>query len=338
MIKPFPMRIRLPLIIHVWLVTALPATLVSAEGIRLGTNTVVVFASVQTGRKILTNRDDFVSALSEFDRAARLKTDQAVSENQYLHFVAQSVMPWSPGETNRITGIFQNLEGQLMAWHLPFPPTIYLVKTSGREEGDASYTRQNAVVFCGRDLQLSKSGLDRLITHELFHILSRQNPQLRKELYDKVGFHPMGSMEFPEELQQRKITDPDGVQYNWFITITNQGRTLRVIPLLYASTPHYVPGPNGEFFDDLTFRLLAVTNDGTRWAPERFQGQLQLIDPAEARGFFEQIGNNTGYIIHPDEILADNFVLLINGTTNLPTPRIIADMKRVFMAHDSGIR
>jgi hypothetical protein len=293
---------------------------------------------MEIGRKILTSRDDFVSALSPFDRAARLKTDQAVSEDQYLKFVGQSVMPWSPEEANRITGIFQDLERKLMVWHLPFPPTVFLIKTSGREEGDASYTRQNAVVFCERDLQQSKSGLASLITHELFHILSRQNPQLRRELYKNIGFYPLNTTEFPEELGQRKITDPDGVQYNWFITVTNQGRTLQVIPILYASAPHYVPGQGGEFFDYLTFKLLAVTNNGTRWVPERVRRQLQLMDPAEAQGFFEQVGSNTGYIIHPDEILADNFVLLVNETTNLPTPRIVAGMNRVFMAQNAEAR
>ncbi|MEM6377242.1 MAG: hypothetical protein AAF705_03455, partial [Bacteroidota bacterium] len=30
---------------------------------------------------------------------------------------------------------------------------------------------------------------------------------------------------------------------------------------------------------------------------------------------FDQIGNNTFYIIHPDEILADNFAILIASTS-----------------------
>ena len=33
----------------------------------------------------------------------------------------------------------------------------------------------------------------------------------------------------------------------------------------------------------------------------------------EVEGFYEQIQRNTNYIIHPDEILADNFIFLVQA-------------------------
>jgi hypothetical protein len=57
---------------------------------------------------------------------------------------------------------------------------------------------------------------------------------------------------------------------------------------------------------------------------------FRSLRPADTTGWFEQIGHNTRYTIHPDEILADNFVRLINGDTNLPTPQIIATMANAF--------
>ena len=301
-----------------------------AGDIRLGTNTIISFAGVEAGKKILTSRDDFVSALSPFDRAARMKTDREVSEKDYLEFVGQSVMPWLPEDTNKIADIFQIMGKKLAAWNLPFPSTITFIKTSGREEGNASYTRQNAIVLCKQDIRSTGPKLNDLITHELFHVLSRQNPALRKKLYHIIGFNSISALEFPEELRQRKITNPDGVHYNWFINVTNQGHTLPVVPILYASKAHYVPSQGGEFFDYLTFRLLVITNGDLGWMPRLVNGHPQLLEPGEIEGFFEQVGNNTDYIIHPDEILADNFVLLMNEKTNPPTPRIIADMKKVF--------
>lgn len=317
--------------IKIWLVIFIFEPTIFAEEIRLGTNTIVIFASVEAGRTVLMRHDDFVSALSPFDRAARMKTNRAVSEKEYLQFVGGNVMPWLPEETNKITGVFQSVEKKVVPWHLPFPPTILLVKTSGREEGDASYTRQNAVILCQRDIRSGKSKLRNLITHELFHILSRSNPSWREKLYHVIGFNPIGTVRLPDDIRERKITDPDGVQYNWLINVTNQGQALPVIPILFSSSLHYDPEQGGEFFNYLTFKLLAVTNNGTQWGPKMRNGQPQLLDPSGVQGFFEQIGNNTGYIIHPDEILAENFVLLINGATNLPTPRIVADMKKVFV-------
>ena len=46
----------------------------------------------------------------------------------------------------------------------------------------------------------------------------------------------------------------------------------------------------------------------------------------------EQIGGNTNYIIHPDEILADNFVHLALEAEKLATPRIIEEMKKTLTA------
>ena len=39
--------------------------------------------------------DDFVARLSPFDRAARLKTDREVSEQEYLQFVGRNVLDWT---------------------------------------------------------------------------------------------------------------------------------------------------------------------------------------------------------------------------------------------------
>ena len=98
---------------------------------------------------------------------------------------------------------------------------------------------------------------------------------------------------------------------------------------MYSSSSHYDLKRGGEFFDYLVFKFLVLTNDGGRWAPQMRAGHPQLIEPGEARGFYEQVGRNTDYVIHPDEILAVNFTHLVYGRTNLPTPRIVTEMDRV---------
>ena len=49
----------------------------------------------------------------------------------------------------------------------------------------------------------------------------------------------------------------------------------------------------------------------------------------QASGFFAQVGKNTRYIIHPEEILADNFALLVLRKRNLPSPAIIKKLKEI---------
>ena len=51
-----------------------------------------------------------------------------------------------------------------------------------------------------------------------------------------------------------------------------------------------------------------------------------LLEVEEIDGFFEQIGKNSNYIIHPEEILADNFSLLVMGQ-KVPSPWVLDKLK-----------
>jgi hypothetical protein len=48
--------------------------------------------------------------------------------------------------------------------------------------------------------------------------------------------------------------------------------------------------------------------------------------------YLRLVGRNTDYIIHPEEIWASNFVLLINGIKNLPNMEIINKMEEILIA------
>ena len=50
---------------------------------------------------------------------------------------------------------------------------------------------------------------------------------------------------------------------------------------------------------------------------------------SEIGNFFEQVGRNTQYIIHPEEIMADNFTFAILGKEDLSNPELVAEIKEV---------
>ena len=298
--------------------------------IRLGSQSTVTFASLPRAEQILTNRDEFLRALSPFDRWARMKSDRAPSEEAFVQFVRTNALAWDPQETNRFASLFRSLADKLKRWDLPLPATIELVKTSGQEEGHAAYTRQNAIILSKREIASASTDL---LAHELFHVLSRHDAQLRKDLYGVIGFHSVNEVELPSTLKEVKITNPDGVHHNFMIEVRDRAESVPVVPILYSSSPRYNPARGGEFFDYLVFKLLGLEKAADGYRPRLIAGGPQLLDPAEVSGFFEQIGRNTQYIIHPDEILADNFVLLVNGRTNLASPRIVLEMDRILTAH-----
>ena len=50
------------------------------------------------------------------------------------------------------------------------------------------------------------------------------------------------------------------------------------------------------------------------------------------RGFTEQVGRNTEYIIHPEEILADNFSLLLAQDKAVASPDVLQKIRAILLA------
>jgi predicted nucleic acid-binding Zn finger protein len=61
--------------------------------------------------------------------------------------------------------------------------------------------------------------------------------------------------------------------------------------------------------------------------PELLNGRPIIYSMNDVRGFFEQVGRNTQYILHPEEIMADNFVYAINDRKKQPTQAIISSIQ-----------
>jgi hypothetical protein len=298
-------------------------------GVALQAGSAARFATVDEGRKVLRARDAFVRSLSPFDRQVRLRSEKPVSEARFLSFVTAQVLPWRESETAKLEEVLAAVRGKLSGLKPLLPEKILLVKTTGREEGGAPYTRGHAVILPEREMTGSAEQLERLLLHELFHILSRHLPRVRAELYRIIGFERRGEIALPPELRRRKITNPDAPRVDVTVEVTSGGKPVTVAPVLFSSTPAYDARKGGGIFRYLTFKLLVVEKRGERWAYRPRDGKPLLLDASRLPSYHDKIGRNTSYIIHPEEVLAENFVLLVQGKKDLPTPRIVGEMRRV---------
>ncbi len=299
--------------------------------IQLNRKTTVAFASSDEGKRILMTPDDFIQRLSVFDRAARMKTDKDVSETDFLKFVGNNVLPWTEREKQMVESAFQGIQSRLEALSLSFPEKIFIVKTTGNEEGGAAYTRGNAIVIPKAILSENTMTIQKLICHELFHILSRANPNLQERLYETIGFTKCNEIEFPAMLKSRKITNPDAPKNDHCIRLQVDGKASWVVPILFASMEKYDVSRGGEFFNYLQFQFLLVERSGdSPLVRPLYDGRYpRVVDMRQVSGFIEQVGRNTEYIIHPEEILADNFALLVLEERNLPSPNVIKKISAV---------
>jgi hypothetical protein len=180
-------------------------------------------------------------------------------------------------------------------------------------------------------------GLRRLIAHEFFHVFSRHNPKLRNALYGAIGFLPCGTVEIPDALRPRTLTNPDAPRNEHCIRVELSGKAVWGVPIVQPPRR----GAGGWDMSGLLVpSLLLVEKDGRSGVARPIAGgeRSHLIRVDRVTGFFEQIGRNTSYIIHPEEIIAENASLLVMGARNFPSPEILTRIERLLEAARAGDR
>jgi hypothetical protein len=298
--------------------------------VAIGASSRARFATPAEGAGVLTRRDAFLSAMTPFDRSARLQVGREVPESEYLAFVSKEVREWSPAERELLRPILDAFREKTAAWKLDLPAEILFVKTTGREEGGAAYCRGAAVVLPETDLANPK--LRDVVFHELFHVYSSHHPEMRRELYGVLGFEVCPEIALPPAMARRKLTNPDAPRTDAFIRLPDGGETVAAAPIILGRSDLYDEKVGGPFFKQMDFRLMVLDGAGTGASPRpalQPDGSPRFVPPGDA--YMARIGRNTEYIIHPEEILADNFVLLVNGA-KVQSPEILEKLDAALRA------
>jgi len=292
-------------------------------------NTVSKFATLEEGRVAIAREDAFTSALSKFDLQCRLKTEAEVTSKELTKHYADNVTAWPEPEITLVTEALVFVSERLKAFSIEQPREILLIRTTGKEEADAAYCRGPAIVIPTAIVLQAKPDLQRLLAHELFHVISSQNAILRRDLYSIIGFQLCEPIDVPLGLRDRLITNPDAPLRDAYIELKlPNNETVAAIPLLIASPDAYDASSGRSLFQYMQFKLLVIERVNDHWQAAEQAGKPRLLEPSELDSYRSQIGRNTGYIIHPDEILADNFAHLVMQTKDLPNPTIIDRMQQ----------
>ena len=197
--------------------------------------TKVYAAGLEHARALMTGSDPFLANQSTFDRQARMRlpvSAQQVTAYDYLTFLNTQLRPWTAQELQGLASIFNSIQRKLMAVTRQLPDKIFLIKTSGQEEGFSAYTRHmDTIVMSETKVALMTGGggdalhsgtdigaLEDIYIHETFHLLSKNNPAMRRQLYAKIGYHQIDQpLTLPAganwvhgtAMADMKITNPD---------------------------------------------------------------------------------------------------------------------------------
>ncbi|CAM2724530.1 unnamed protein product [Rotaria socialis] len=296
-------------------------------------SSIIELVSGQQAIDALQKVDDYIANLSQFDLESRLNLPLSTIQD-YIKFIGEQILTWDEESSQAMTSCieFINTTCQEKLNLLTYPPQIYVVLTNGKGESNAAYCRNENVIVM--PIGIIRGGLIRKIfVHELFHIWSKWHSNLitRNELYASIGYHKIPgekSIEFPVSLEKIKISNPDApLVLKYYIELKKlRDRTEKIYkctPILLASR-NFDPQFSTNFFDYLKATTL-ILDDNTYEPLE----PLQYLAYEEAENFFHQIGQNTYYIIHPEEILADNFALwMMNKTPSkrVTSPNVLSRM------------
>lgn len=271
----------------------------------------VDFADLKRARHLLGHTDAWARQLSDFDLRARQKTTQPTGLQEFLAFAADAGLGWTAQEEAGWKAVVDKLSDAMKGLNLHVP-NIDLVKTTGKEEFDAAYTRERAIMFPQRMASEAMTN-PRLsyfrLAHELFHVLSRADSHLRDDLYALLGFRKVKGFEYPPELEGRRISNPDSFEYLHTLTVQSARESVDVMPVIQSLLPlsEVIQLPN--FFAALDIVLLSV--DPTTGEVRRdVSGNLVKYNFGNTN-WVQLMLRNSSFIIQPEELLADNFATLM---------------------------
>ena len=286
------------------------------------------FATQAEGRQLLLANTEYYNSLTQADIDWRMRRSGATLD-ELKNFAWNSVCDFTDEDKVTIGKAVAFVESKLhdMGASLPFPQDdIVFIKTTMEEESDAgAYTHKTEIYVGERLIGLYESNplyLYELIAHELFHTLTRNSPEFRRQMYSLIGFTATGTdYVFAPAIREMILTNPDVEHFDSYAEFTINGVKRNCTWLsLYTKTwaeASAIAGERASFFNFYQGVLVPID-------------ELGVYYPAsEVPDFWDVVGRNTNYVFAPEESMADNFAYAVvygpNGR-DYQTPELITQI------------
>ncbi len=281
------------------------------------------YASAEYGQELLLANTEYYENFTQNDIDFRLRRsngtldellDVSTSEISDFNFIEKYIID------RRMAKMARTLEKN--GYELPHIEEIIFVKTDMTVEmGASGYTHGTEVYLNSTNIMVSLipgagEYFNKLLWHELFHCLTRCNPEFREQMYGLIHFTVADSdYELPPCVQDYCISNPDVEHHDSYATFMIDGQEINCFTA-WITTKNYAEAQTG-IHDCNTTALIPIDGTDTYYVPE------------QASNFDDVFGTNTGYVIDPEECMADNFAFAMlygiegeNGQ-GYPNPEII---------------
>ncbi len=280
------------------------------------------FPDSEQGAVTMLSNTAYYEGLTQRDLEYRMQQEDATL-GDYEAFAAEQVQEITEEEQALISDSLARLGARFeeIGYEFPIENRVTFIKTTMAEEPGAEAYSHGSQIYLGEEVLASglseeetvRDAFDMVMAHELFHVLTRNDPEFRENMYRLIGFR-IGEEDvaFTDEVREQLLSNPDVEHFDEYGVFTIDGEPTEAIVVSYV--PEYVPDTE----------MLAEVRTGL--VPVRQPDHIVPID--EVPDFFDVVGDNTGYVISAEECLADNFsYALIFGTEpDYPNREIIEGM------------
>ena len=259
------------------------------------------FASAEEGRELLLSHTGYYENFTQNDIDYRMKKSGATLD-ELLKATTDEIGDFNLIEKylvdRKIARIARTVKKN--GYVLPQHDEIIYIKTDmSVEGGNSGYTHANEIYLNSANILFSwipgaGDYFEHLIWHEMFHTLSRNDPGFRAEMYSLINFTVADSdFELPSCVRDMCFSNPDVEHHDSYATFTIDGKDTDCF-LVWICPVDYAQSAGATVFNN---EAVLVPTDGT--------DTYYALD--QATNFDEVLGTNTGYVIDPEECMADNF-------------------------------
>jgi len=266
----------------------------------------IQFIQGNEANDIILNSDNYLNKMNSFDRAVRMDSDRNdISVEEFGKYVTEHILEWLDEEKEIINNFIKEISEFLTTQKFKgvFPNPVKIIKTDGLEDirECAGYCRKNTIVVRESAIKMKRISF---WVHELFHIFSQNNNELRDQLYNSIGFFKCNELTLPSDIKEKTLTNPDCPNHDVYIKVTSiyDNTEIYVTPVLF-----YDKTTIGGFFQKLYIKLIQVEKqENDDYIVKIENNKVKDFDVIDVINFFAQIGH-CHYYFHPDEILATRF-------------------------------
>ena len=280
------------------------------------------YADAAEASEMLLAHTDYYQNMNQRDLDFRVQKKGATLD-EMMAVVADCGLDFTDVEKYLIDDAMAEIEAIYMerGYHMPEIGDVVFAKTTAQEECQASAYTHGTEIYLGEEFleyvtsddPEIKEDFRCVLAHEIFHCLTRYYPEFRKEMYSIIGFTVTGK-DYPlgENIREKMISNPDVRNHDSYATFTINGKKTDCI-VIYTTKRGF--RRKGDLFFDCELVGLVPVDDLNR-----------MYTKKNASDFWEVFGENTDYVIDPEEAMADEFgYTIVFGVDGLEyeTPEII---------------